>query len=1228
MSLHNHLVRIVLVAVIFPASTSTAAPHPEPKWVGVKMDLGHNFHTLGEGLVTPHLQWAKPLPGGPIKTLFIVPRTRARDAVELIQRVDMNHGSALIFSAQQFGRSTSLLEITGATEKDLAQRLERELARPLEAIIIGRVHWTTLPEHFRRMILDKLQQGTGLLYVYADDSFKPELPPFEARPADAPPLLANLPLQHIWPFHEKDSPQKSLEQSIELFQIGKGRLGLINWPAPAGARRALTPEATNKIDHEYQMALLTRTLLYVAQRPHRSAKITCQIQDPRAPATATLAVTVPREPCASGLISLDIRVTNDEAVLVSERTLDACPPQDQSQITSPLPPLPAGSYFAAVLVRSQGKIIGSAATHWDIEPPFSIKQITLDHDYLRPGQPATAHFVFRSALPEALTLRAPVRDNFDRVVAIGSVQLSPDRASGTVNFSVRPPLTVLHTLDLEGWQSNALAVRHRTEFPVPIAGKSDNFSFFGWGGGSSQDVYSSLLAERLQAAGMDAFHVGTGAKALRDTWKVNARRTQYIWRTSAQYKPEWNGVRQPCLTDPLYLDEVRQKLLPEAEAGIRYGLPAYGLGDECYYMLLDPRHGDSVCYSPTCQAGFKRYLQGMYGHGNVDALNRSWKTDFADWDTFRVASANDLALGAPASRGDHWLYTTKVFADVQEFAVNCIHEKDPGALIGIEGLGMGGADRGIDYYRLCQIFGMLNVYHGGYDVHCLRSFGHQDMIRGMWYGGYHTHREEATERFFPWYSLMMGFNSAWWYDAGKPGENYNALAPDYTPIRSFQWTSEEILEIKQGIGKLVMSMPRDNDRIAILFSQRSFHADSLGAKEGLGGGPDHFDLSMNNFIQMVLDLGLQFDLVATEQVEAGELEQRGFKVLILPMCKSLTTKETEAIKTFVRNGGVAITDMFVGVRDEHLVPIPDDLYPLDEVFGVMQKHPNFHQLTVFTGTIQVNGSHDGLSVKADLPHRQTLIMPVTTGVPLGHANLHFRNFVVNRYGKGKTLYLNFPVEGYLRDRHLGHDSSLLKLFRSAMQWAGMTPRVRVTRDGQPLSATEVARFQRGNLNLTMMYRDHQIADQSSPEATIQWPESAHLYDARDQTYHGFADHCRKRLEPGRVAVFARLPYRVKAVQVEAKPKTAFAGQTVDLRLSCLRDSDQTAPHVYHVQVQGPDGRSRDYYTKNVLGEEGAATHAWQTAMDETPGTWIVSATDVVSGHQGQARIQIIDRPDN
>ena len=68
--------------------------------------------------------------------------------------------------------------------------------------------------------------------------------------------------------------------------------------------------------------------------------------------------------------------------------------------------------------------------------------------------------------------------------------------------------------------------------------------------------------------------------------------------------------------------------------------------------------------------------------------------------------------------------------------------------------------------------------------------------------------------------------------------------------------------------------------------------------------------------------------------------------------------------------------------------------------------------------------------------------------------------MINHYGRGKALYLNFPVEGYLRERHLGQKSGLRDILRKSLQWAGMEPQVKVSRDGVPLDATEIARFQR------------------------------------------------------------------------------------------------------------------------------------------------------------------------
>jgi hypothetical protein len=345
------------------------------------------------------------------------------------------------------------------------------------------------------------------------------------------------------------------------------------------------------------------------------------------------------------------------------------------------------------------------------------------------------------------------------------------------------------------------------------------------------------------------------------------------------------------------------------------------------------------------------------------------------------------------------------------------------------------------------------------------------------------------------------------------------------------------------------------------------------------------------------------------------------------MSQSLTPQEAGQIKQFVRNGGTVIADLMAGVRDEHLVPQVHS--PLDEVFGI-ERGP--YRTGLYRGRLRLHGSYAGLSVDLTLPDREMELALLTTGVPLGELNDSYKGFIVNRYGKGQALYMSFTIDGYLRDRAMGIEGPTLHLFADLMAWAGISPRVRVGRGEERLPATEIARFvvshetqwsgvPPGGLELTMICRDPYSQDQKPRRAEVRWTEKAHLYDARAKRCLGFTDCCQKTFSPGRMEVFARLPYRVEGVRLRYDGRIS-AGDAVTLQIAIENGGQPGVPHVFHLECAGPDGKVRDYYTKNVLADDGRCEFRWQTAFNDTPGAWTVSATEVVSGRTAEAKVEI------
>jgi hypothetical protein len=72
-----------------------------------------------------------------------------------------------------------------------------------------------------------------------------------------------------------------------------------------------------------------------------------------------------------------------------------------------------------------------------------------------------------------------------------------------------------------------------------------------------------------------------------------------------------------------------------------------------------------------------------------------------------------------------------------------------------------------------------------------------------------------------------------------------------------------------------------------------------------------------SWCKIVEDLGLQYNFVAYEQVERGELAKGGYRVLILPRSTSLSEAEAREIRAFAASGGLVIADGVPGRFDAH-----------------------------------------------------------------------------------------------------------------------------------------------------------------------------------------------------------------------------------------------------------------------------------------------------------------------
>ena len=127
------------------------------------------------------------------------------------------------------------------------------------------------------------------------------------------------------------------------------------------------------------------------------------------------------------------------------------------------------------------------------------------------------------------------------------------------------------------------------------------------------------------------------------------------------------------------------------------------------------------------------------------------------------------------------------------------------------------------------------------------------------------------------------------------------------------------MELRDGLGALIVNSRRLSDPIAIHYSQPSMRTEWMLARKPKGdawidrsSSTERMDSELlrlrESYCRLIEDLGLQYEFVAYGQVERGELPRRGYRVLILPRSSALSDAEAEGIRAFVKAGVVVIAD--------------------------------------------------------------------------------------------------------------------------------------------------------------------------------------------------------------------------------------------------------------------------------------------------------------------------------
>jgi hypothetical protein len=1182
------------------------------------------FYALSEEYVSPHIPWAKPYAGGKIRALFIVPRATGREVIETAQRLDLDYEVVLTLSQDELGwtsESGPYAPADGVSADQMSGELGRKLQKNYDVIVTGLIRWDMFPREHLFTIMQKVHDGTGLVAAYQKVGRNKLVERLFAKPLVGGTegmefVIGGVPVQAL-PVLDQMKP----EEIVELRQFAKGHMALLNYPGAPRYYQCLTPllpdkegfSVSRELHYEYYQSLVVRALIWAAKKEPKIA-ITAfgpgaGTVDRAALAKTSLETTL--QGAAQGLkATVTVRDQDKHVFLSAEQLISAAAPKVA------LPMLPVGKYFADVILRSGTATVTWASAFFEVTSELNVASVTLDKKAAKPGEAVTAEIKLSQAAPANASVVLSAVDTHGREVLRKTVAAG-GKDSLQVPFRLVSPLSEYARVTaylLTGkpgnqplWQSNI--ANAGADLYVPLKRSRGNYAHAVWSAAHEYNSYTRVLHMRqLEACGVD-MQTNSPRSFLGNSWIQQQNMDTIPYATRYSYDGK-ELARTPCLTDPKFLDSHLKGLTDMATELGPCGPRAYTLGDECFLA----RNGTEVCFSPTCVADLREWLKGQYP--DVAALNASWGTSYKSIDEAEpITLADARQLNQPARWFDHRRHMEFVYARMMERAEEAIRKGDAEAEVGFDGPFDTNSWSGNDWWQLMETFDMCNVYfHQPTQWEFLRSFAKPDMLLGLWYGGYFEHRSEDEERLWPWKGILNGFNSMWWYAVAHGSKSIcpmDALTPSLTVYPSFRWASEEMQELRSGAGQALMNAKRLDSGIGVHYSQPSVHASTW---DGLWGRLDGVWLQTFGVLE---DMGLQYTCYAYAQIEGQGIDVKRFPVFILPYSQAISAQEAAALRKYVSEGGVLIADVRPGVFDQHGKAASPGL--LDDLFGIKRvpgKGIAKNQTGSAGGPLLGSGQPvelTGLDVDGDVQ--------VADGQALGKCG-ETPIIITKQTGKGRAVLLNYGFGAAFKVRQEPAALPHCQVLTALLGTAGVRPPASVTTADGPMRHVETVVFQGPGTQYLGFLKYRNSGDEQPATATVRVSGKLHTYDMRTGKYLGNVSEWQSEFAPARAKLFARVPYQVKAVSVQAVRVATEAEAGVaqapvyECRVGLTTSGGAPGGHWIQLTVTGPDGAVRPEYARNVQLTGGKAATMLPLALNDAPGPWKITARDSISHMTG------------
>lgn len=806
-------------------------------------------------VASPHLPLAKPLAGGPLKTMVVYDIEEGRDLTELQQRIDLQVSP--VAWSNEAGVHKWIGFAYGQRSYDLSRRYLASTAQGPETfdtmIVSTPTGWNPLGKAATESILDRVRnRGEGLVLVFPFPGEKHENPwpedlksvsalidsetDFQRdngyvraalsghivgkkwRVAKEHPIVSGVPLDAL-PFEALDVQAYKVAPGAEVLletetgqpilavrEVGKGRVvtfavrcrSLTPYVRDAGAKRQWREYRYWEVFHD----LLARAALWSARR-----------EMPRAGAPTT----------------------KDDGVFSLRQWKNAKGDVTSWQIDYKAEPI------AAVKVTAPPVVARGADLSVGFEPLAGATHLVRLVDYAG----------------------ARRRTLVERAVEGNSV---------TISTKGLESLALVAEVEARTG-SRRVGVGEATTYVTPTA-EWDDYEVYGWSAGGIsylRDLQMQALREfgltTEQVSGVEearaSFRRGFRIQAMYSSTGLHAKDFDKVYREYLRSGDPKYLVREPSFADPAFLDKQRPIIGAWARSMAPYSPLTMSLGDET--SLTSYTTEFDFDFHPENLKAFRQKMKAKFG--DVAAMNQALGCDWKSFEDGMPGTTADARKAGAWGLWNEWRdHNDDLWTGAFRFYREVMEKDYPATRLSVSGTQVSHVFNGIDWAKLAPVMGAIADYTGRFQL--VERMNFNPAIKSTPWAGYGRSGPGAGHQLWSNLSFDGSGTAFFWYPS--------LLNADYSLSPSARDYHPTLTLLRTGLGKQFLQSRRRYSPVAILWSARSQRA------AWSTGKLSEFEKTEADVYRKLVAAGVD-PFFVTE----SSLEKSGAKVLVLPMSVSV-----------------------------------------------------------------------------------------------------------------------------------------------------------------------------------------------------------------------------------------------------------------------------------------------------------------------------------------------------